>query len=298
MTNQGGGAKAVEECATGPDRPTGGAGSFASSQGCSQLQKIAGRDYTYFLKAPSPKPGSGAKLRWQQDVLASHDAPKSAKVTVGTDGVSIKVPFRGVPASSRLQDFGATFHVWWSEGSDYSSTRRFVVTLQSLKIFNNLDGDAGQSGSNPTITPNGEWNVYVDVAGSWHALQKKGVLGNPHGVDLGSIGPGPRTFDLSKYPPIDVDLLTSGGLRVFVDARDCDLPGFIDCPSDGELDFSQRPGRAEIIVPVSDLIGRSRTFTISPKACAQDCPEEKSDPACEGPCYSLTFTVQDHTPIP
>jgi hypothetical protein len=82
---------------------------------------------------------------------------------------------------------------------------------------------------------------------------------------------------------------------MFVDARDCDLPGFTDCPADDELDFSQHPGRAEIVIPVSRLVGTATSFTINAQNCAKggSCPEERSDPACNGSCYALTFTVTD-----
>jgi hypothetical protein len=114
--------------------------------------------------------------------------------------------------------------------------------------------------------------------------------------DVGHATPSkPLSYPLSLLHPKEVALADGGAFRMFVDARDCDLPGFTDCPADQEIDFSQHPGRAEILVPVSKLVGATTEFTINAQRCVPDgpCPEERSDPACNGACYSLTFTVTD-----
>jgi hypothetical protein len=296
ISNQGGGAKAVEECALSPTNPGAAPRRIAEDGGCSELQKVSGRDYTYVLKAP-PRPSPGAKLHWLQVPRSSHHAPR-AVVTASTKQIKVRVPFSEVKASSEIQDFGARYLAWWSK--DAMPTHRFRVSLVRFDIFNNLDADAGSAQQNPEValvSPNGEWNVYLDVTGQWRTLHqeiKQAGIG-----DLDDVGRAthakPQTYRLQRLPSTEVDLTDGTAFRMFVDARDCDLPGFIDCPADREIDFSQHPGRAEILLPVSMLVGTTTTFTVHPQLCRpnESCPEEKADPACHGSCYELTFTVTD-----
>ena len=171
ISNQGGGAKSVIECAIAPAAPANAAERAATETGCTQLQDVTGKDYVYDVVAP-PRPSRGAKLLWRQVSHGSHHAP-AAEVKVLRDRIRVTVPFKSshAAAATALQDFGASYYVWW-EG-DHSPTYRFRVSLVQLTIFNNLDGDAGQSRSNPTITPNGEWNPYLDITGKWRALHQE-----------------------------------------------------------------------------------------------------------------------------
>lgn len=292
ISNQGGGAKSVIECAIAPAAPANAAERAATETGCTQLQDVTGKDYVYDVVAP-PRPSRGAKLRWRQVSHGSHHAP-AAEVKVLRDRIRVTVPFKSshAAAATALQDFGASYYVWW-EG-DHSPTYRFRVSLVQLTIFNNLDGDAGQSRSNPTITPNGEWNLYLDITGKWRALHQEMKAAGAGDLDNIPTKDMRHPYDLSRLASSEVDLTDGGSFRMFTDARDCDLPEFTDCPAGNELDFSQHPGRAELVVPVGKLIGKTTRFSIHPVPCGASCDEDHSDPACNPTwCYALTFTVRD-----
>jgi hypothetical protein len=295
ISNQGGKAKAVMECAlVAPSAPAAGVERVAAGAGCSRLQDVTGRSYTYFLAAP-PRPAGNARLAWSQELHTSHHAPAPV-VTARADGILVTVPFDTVAASGELQDFGASFRVWWDK--DKRALRHFRVTLDSLSVFNNLDGDIGEDQSDPSITPAGEWDVYVDVGGQWTRLRD-----HVAGLDaVPAASPAaPARFDLSGVPTFDVYLPADGEFRAMVDARECDLPGYSDCPggpTNTELDFNQFPGRATITDPVADLTGQTTMLSTSPHTCPSHCEEgENASQAsqCGGPCYRLDMTVEDVT---
>jgi hypothetical protein len=256
------------------------------------------------LKAPGPAPGPNARLHVRQDLRASDHAP-SPVVSVAGDTATITVPFERVKASRDLQDFGATWHAWWS--ADPTPVARFRVTLERFSIFNNLDGDIHESSKDPTEDDPAEWNLYLDVADTWLNLHDP----RPGHTDLvPGLGQVPdaaqrRPFDLGGIAPIDVALPTSGSFRMFADARQCDLPGYIDCPVGNEIDFPKTPGRSELVLPVSQLQGRTTEVLLHPVVCqpGQDCPEENSDPSLCPPaggqgCHELAFRIEDTTSTP
>jgi hypothetical protein len=112
-----------------------------------------------------------------------------------------------------------------------------------------------------------------------------------------------KPFDLSGVTPVDVTLPSGGVFRMFVDARQCDLPGYRDCPVGTEIDFPVTPGRSELVLPVSELVGRITEVRVHPIVCmpGQGCPEENSDPAlCPGGegCHELAFRIEDMSPGP
>jgi hypothetical protein len=302
ISNQGGKTKAVEECAlVSPGHPAAVAVRLAAGDGCSELQDVTRRNYVYTLTAPGPAPTPKARLLVQQDVHASNHAPAPV-VTVAGDKATITVPFNGMQAATDLQDFGATWHAWWDR--DPTPVARFRVTLEEFKIFNNLDGDLHKSSKDPTEDDPAEWNLYLDVADTWLNLHDP----RPGHTDLvPGLGHVPNAaqrqpFDLTAITPADLALPADGSLRVFVDARQCDLPGYIDCPVGNEIDFPVTPGRSEITLPVNQLQGKTTEVHLRPIVCQpnQGCPEENSDPALcppvDGPgCHELTFRIEDIT---
>ena len=168
ISNQGGKAKAIEECALLSARhPTNVFERIASAGGCSSLSPVAGHDYTYDLRAPGPKPSRRSKLIVHQVVRFAHNAPhaRDVRVKIGGDVAHITVPFSSVKNSTAVQDFGATWNAWWSD--DPTPVHRFRVTPLSVTIRNNLDADNGDAAGDPLITPNGEWNMYVAANGQW-----------------------------------------------------------------------------------------------------------------------------------
>jgi hypothetical protein len=295
LSNQGGKAKAVMECALlSPGKPQAFAERMAASagEGCSQLQTIAGKDYTYVLEAPGPKPSPDAVLQAYALTHTSHHAPAKARTRVIGDGtgdrVEVTVPFSRHRARRDLQDFGATVWARWS--TDPTPMRTFRVTVTGLHVFNNLDGDIGEDKSDPSVDAPGEWNMYADMAGQWHNLSQE-VPG------LAKVPSGGADLDVSRTSQAIVSLPADADLRMFVDARECDLPGYKDCPAD-ELDFGQFPGRAELRMPVSQLAGAVTTVTLHPPVCLVDtaCPEEMSKPSqCPQGCWQMTFKIEDMT---
>jgi hypothetical protein len=300
LSNQGGKAKAVMECAlSSPTHATAAAARIAAGQGCSQLQKIAGKDYTYVLKAPEPKPAADSVLRVRSIPRTSKHAPADVVTRVVGDRVQVTVPFHDVPEAKDLQEFGATVLAYWSSPTAPAApTRLFKVTVDGLKVFNNLDGDIGQNGSNPSVDAPGEWNMFLDVAGQWTSVHKA----VPQLAKVPNAKPNGVALDVSKLAPtyVAVPDTASSDLRLFVDARECDLPGYTDCPAN-ELDFGQFPGRAELVRPVSSLAGTTTTIALHPPVCPSDsgCPEENSKPSqCPVGCWQMDFTVEDITPAP
>jgi hypothetical protein len=306
ISNQGGKAKGVEECALlAPAQPTAVVNRVATGQGCSTLQDVTVRDYTYELTPPGPRP-AGASLVFQQDDRYSHDAPAPI---VGTnaagDALEITVPFSTVARSTDVQDFGATWRAWWS--TDSTPLHHFKVTVESVTINNNLDGDSGDTNANPSITPEGEWNMFVDRNGQWTNLHDTNT--DPGRTDfvpeLGAVPsahPTPVTLTIDEpIPPTFSALPDDGTLHLFVDARECDQPRYVDCPTKNELAATGRSaGRADILLPVSQLAGKATTITIHPHVCdgTEPCGEEKNPPDLCGPtgCYNVTFRVEEVSP--
>jgi hypothetical protein len=302
ISNQGGKAKAVEECAlVSPGQPAAVAVRLAAGDGCSELQDVTKQDYTYTLAAPGPPPNPNSQLHVQQDVRVSDHAPAPV-VTVTGDHATIIVPFSGLPATTDLQDFGATWHAWWE--TDLTPVARFRVTLEQFTIFNNLDGDIHESSKDPSEDDPAEWNLYLDVADTWLNLHdpRPGHTDLVPGLGQVANRAQRQPFDLTSITPVDLALPANGSLRMFADARHCDLPGYIDCPVGNEIDFPLTPGRSEITLPVTQLQGKTTEVRLHPVVCAanQGCPEENSDPAlcapADGPgCHELAFRIEDIT---
>ncbi|HVV36088.1 MAG TPA: hypothetical protein VHC63_05745 [Acidimicrobiales bacterium] len=299
LSNQGGKAKAVENCAIPlPHQQSGVVRRFLAGSGCSRLQKIAGRDYTYELKPPVARPSSKAVLHVQQDVHFGHHAPVPV-VSVKNDVVHVTVPFASVPASDGVQDFGATWHAWWTR--DNTPTRRYRVTLESVTIYNNLDGDSSAGYFNPTLTPNGEWNMFVDVNGNWVNLHDPRPGHTDYVSQLGSVPsarPNPQVLSLARVPSRVVALGDRDALHLFTDARECDQPGYVDCPTNELATTGKSAGRAELSLPNARLVHHVTHVTIHPQVCAagQPCPEEHNDPAtCPRSCYAMTYRIEDIT---
>ena len=301
LSNQGGKAKAVEECAlVAPAHPTNVITRQAANPLCSQLQDITGRDYHYVLPAPGPKPSPASRLAVQQDVHYAHHGPAPTAVTavVNNDHVDITVRFKHVAKRRDLQDFGATWHAWWTH--DKTAVHHFVVTTQSITINNNLDGDKGDGAQNPSITPNGEWNMFTEVSGQWINLHDPRPGHVDYAPALGSVPsakPRPVVIPLHTVAPLDVYVSDGGNVHLFTDARECDQPGYVDCPTQNELGLTGgSAGRSDVVLPVSQLLGHSTTVTIHPPVCPSgtSCPEDKNPVAlCPAGCYDVTYRIDD-----
>jgi len=238
-----------------------------------------------------------------QDVRYVHHGPalRRVKAVVRGDNVVITVPFTGVGPSKDLQDFGATWRAWWSDSAPVS---RFRVTLESVRVNNNLGVDNPANANNPTNKPTSAWNMYVNVGNDWVNLHDP----RPGHVDyipgLGAVPsakPKPVSLSASAVRPFDVSLAPGAALRVFTDARECQQPGYVDCPTT-ELGLNGRSaGRAELSLPVEQLTGRSTTVTIHPPVCngTGDCPEDRNPASlCPVGCYDLVYRIDDVTAAP
>jgi len=309
ISNQGGKAKAVEECALlAPGHPANVAGRLVSGLDCSQLQDVTGRDYTYVLTPPGPRPSPRSQLRVQQDVryIDHGPPPSSVRIDAVGDEAVITVPFSDIARSTGRQGFGATWHAWWSD--DRTPSHRFRVTLERLVIRNNLDVDSGDTNGNPTITPEGEWNMFVEAGRQWTNLHDPRPGHVDYVPELGAVPSAeaaPQALPIDRVPSTDVSLPDGAALHLFSDARECDQPGYVDCPTRNELAATGRSaGRSEISLPVAQLAGHSTTVTVHPPVCAAgaDCPEDRNPPSlCPQGCYELTFRIDDVTigrPVP
>jgi hypothetical protein len=303
ISNQGGKAKAIEECALLSRRhPAAVFNRLAAAGGCSQLSQVAGRDYVYELKAPGPKPSRRSRLVVHQSFRYSHNGPKPADIRVSfkDDVARITVPFSKFKTSKDVQDFGATWNAWWN--NERAPVRRFRVAVETVTIRNNLDQDNGDTSSDPFITPNGEWNMLAEVDGQWTNLHdpRPGMRDYIPGLgDVPSAVPKPVELPGAAVPTIDTVLPSSEALHLSTDARECDQPGYIDCPAGHELGTGGRSaGRSEISVPVAQLAGHSTIVSIHPQLCGPSggCPEEKNSPTiCPKACYEVRFRIDDIT---
>lgn len=314
ISNQGGRAKGVEECALlAPAHPANGAQRIIADSSCSQLQDVtrnakglpgAKRDYSYDLYPPGPPPVAGARVMFQQDLLYRHRAPdpSAIKVEVLSDHVHIVVPFSQVAPTTDLQDFGATWHAWWS--SDSTELHHFRVTVQNVTVNDDLDQPSGDIDDSPTTTDGAEWNMYTEFGSTWTDLHDPPRL---HGDDympaLGSVPPStpdhPQVMSAASVPPVDLYLPSGGTFTGFTDSRVCDQPGYIDCPADELGQNGKSTGRTDLSLPVDQLVGASTTVTIHPHVCGptdSSCPEQFNDPTqCPPPggCYSITYRIDD-----
>jgi hypothetical protein len=97
--------------------------------------------------------------------------------------------------------------------------------------------------------------------------------------------------------PIDVIVPDSGTVHLFTDARECDQPGYVDCPTQNELATTGRSaGRADLSLPVAQLVGHTTTVTIHPPVCpvGSSCPEDKNPvDLCPTGCYDVTYRIDD-----
>ena len=301
ISNQGGKAKGVEECALlAPSHPTAVANRVATGEPCSTRQAVAGRDYTYRLDAPGPAPSPTSQLivEYAARPTFTHHAPDPTW-TVNGDYAQITVPFSHVDPASDVQDFGGTWRAYWSD--DATLVHRFTVKVKSVEIDNNLDVDSGDT-SNPSVTPEGEWNMYVDRSGRWTNLHNPRDPSHDYIPELGAVPSaktpsGPVELSGGAVPDATVVLPDDGTMHLFTDARECDQPGYVDCPTKNELATTGKSaGRTDISLPVAQLLGKDTMVTIHPPVCqpGDPCPEEKNPSSlCPDGCYAVTFEVID-----
>jgi len=146
--------------------------------------------------------------------------------------------------SDALQDFGGSWRAWWSD--DATPVHHLRVTVAGVTIRNNLDGDSGDTRGNPSITPEGEWNMFLNVDGNWINLHDP----RPGQADLmpqlgavPSAVPTAQNLSTSAVAPVDLYLSDQDSIQLFSDARECDQPGYVDCPTKERVGRDGKVGR-------------------------------------------------------
>jgi hypothetical protein len=206
-----------------------------------EYQSLAGRTFAFVVPAP-PRPSPTARLRYREvRRVTEHHA--HAEVKPKSDGLHVRVSFDRV-ARGTLEDFGRSWFVGWEDDRS-AAPARVRFTLRSVKVNRSLDPNPDrpqQSG-----VPPGEYNLYVDVNGLWRFVGGRGIVtalgGSPPQwvPGLGAAENGQTFAGINR----SLDLFVPSGkpLRVFVDARECDLPHMDPCAVTAELsDGNDAPG--------------------------------------------------------
>jgi hypothetical protein len=181
------------------------------------------------------------------------------QVTAKSDGLHVRVSFDRVAAGT-LEDFGRSWFVGW-EGDARRTPAHLRWTLESVKVNRSLDPNPDrpqQSG-----VPPGEYNLYVDLNGYWNFVGGRGPTGGVTGgyppewvPGLGAVQNGQMFANINR----SVDFFVAPGkpVRLFVDARECDLPHMDPCAATTELsDGNDAPGdHADTFATPAASLGR------------------------------------------
>jgi hypothetical protein len=186
-----------------------------------RYQQVNDRNYSFFVPAP-PKPSPGARLIYRvADEGVGVNSPQE-QVQVQSNGIEVTVPFKKFGVNGARQVYGRSFFVGWSV--DPTPPTHLRAHFSSLSVVHSLDPPSDTSPG--TDDPGAEWNLYVDLNGSW-------TLVNDWAPGLGFLLDG-TTLTLDKT--IDFYVPAGQGVRLFVHGRECDLPKIQPCPTNtGEL---------------------------------------------------------------
>ncbi|MEA2374460.1 MAG: hypothetical protein QOD53_923, partial [Thermoleophilaceae bacterium] len=226
-------------------------------QAANEYQSIGGRSYDFFVPAP-PKPSPGAQLRFRE-VPRVAGSGASEQVTPTGNGLKVRISFDKA-AAGKAEGFGASYFVGW-EGDTSKTPDHLQVTLNSITVHHSLDPNPSrpqQSG-----VPPGEYNLYIDANGYWNFVGGRGPTGAVTGggqqdwiPGLGAVQDGQTFGDINRT----VDLFVPPGkrFRLFVDARECDLPHMDPCANTTELsDGNDSPGdHADEFKSVAAALGK------------------------------------------
>ncbi len=240
---------------------------------CPQAFAVDDRDYTFTIRAP-PRPAGASTITWNMVDQGSMGAPTPV-VTPTANGIDVLIPADGWDASVASMVFAASFHVGWEDPRPVQHLR---LKLERLEWLAELDGPhVGEceiplpcTGEPQTTLPPDEVNVYVDVSGQWQQLNVPGLM---------AVAPG-DTFELSDE--FDVYLSSDAPWRVFGMARECDQPEILECSAD-EVGLNEDAGIMNVT-----LDGPRAAGTYVGEGHSNHCQA-----SANGPCYRLTFTVED-----
>lgn len=262
MSTRGTGAHAEERCAHDQRPPAGQpfrGPDFTACvhDGSKEYQSLSGKSFSFVVRAPA-RPSPKARLRYREvQRMAGHHSHE--QVTAKSDGLHVRVSFDRVAAGT-LEDFGRSWFVGW-EGDATRTPTHLRWTLESVKVNKSLDPNPDrpqQSGGPP-----GEYNLYVDLNGYWNFVGGRGPTGAVTGgyppewvPGLGAVMNGQSFSNINR----SVDFFVAPGRRVrlFVDARECDLPHMDPCATTTELsDGNDAPGdHADTFPTAAAALGR------------------------------------------
>jgi hypothetical protein len=186
-----------------------------------RYQAVNDRNYSFFVPAP-PKPSSTATLTYSvKDQGVGANSPKERVQTL-SNGIEVTIPFKGYGTAGQRQVYGKSFFVGWS--ADPNPPTHLQVQFNTLSIAHSLDPPSDTSAS--TDDPGAEWNLYLDLNGFWQLM-------NDWAPGLGALSDG-TTLPLNQT--VDIYVPSTGGVRLFVHGRECDLPKIQPCPANpGEV---------------------------------------------------------------
>jgi hypothetical protein len=269
VSTNGTAAHADEQCARDikslPGQPSYGPDYTACThQSANEYQPIGGRTYDFFVPAP-PKPSPGAQLRYREVPRVGANGA-SEQVTPTDNGLQVHLTFDKVPAG-QPEGFGASYFVGW-EGDTAQAPDHLQITLNSITVHHSLDPNPGRA--QQTGVPPGEYNLYMDANGYWNFIGGRGPTGAVTGGSppewvpgLGAVTDGQTFSNINRT----VDLFVPQGkrFRLFVNARECDLPHMDPCATTTELsDGNDAPGdHADEFASVAAALG---THTLKPQS--------------------------------
>jgi hypothetical protein len=307
ISGDGGWALAEEECAL-LGLPS------ASNHACSRYRDVGG-SYEYRLPLPAKPTGSSTLL--QNPVVVHAESTVNSPVTTSYDSatnelvVSFALPHNWIvsnqPAALSAVKFGITVEAGWDD--DATPVTHHVVTLNSVHIQKSLDGLQQMGGSEPNQNPVANGPEFLDLEpGEWVMV----AHANGHWVQLFPLAGVSGLVTADETKPlggitIDYYLPSSAAPRLYVSARECDIPT-IDCPNDyyggtptllhPELGYNDHPGRVNSggHANIGRLMtGGNAVYAPVPNPNTTDPSagnEYESDYTC-GPnaCYQLTATL-------
>jgi hypothetical protein len=289
ISTRGTGAHAEERCAHDLRPPAGQPVRGPDFTACvhdtsKEYQSLSGRTFAFVVPAP-PRPSRSARLRYREvRRVAEHHA--HTQITPKSDGLHVRVSFDRV-ARGTLEELGRSWFVGW-EGDDSAGPARVRFTLRSIRVNRSLDPNPDrpqQSG-----VPPGEYNLYVDVNGLWRFVGGRGIgtaLGGSPPQWVPGLG---ATQDGQTFGQIDrrLDLFVPSGkpLRVFVDARECDLPHMDPCAVTAELsDGNDAPGdHQDEFESAADAVG---THVLKPQGDAYEMTYSIARTPGRAPCVDV-----------
>jgi hypothetical protein len=262
ISTRGTGAHAEQKCAHDLAPPAGQPFHGPAFTACvhntaNEYQSLSGRSFDFVVPAPR-RPSPTSRLSYREvERIPSHHATE--RVTTARDGLHVRITFDRVPAG-QLEDYGKSFFVGW-RGDRTSAPAHLRWTLEQVKVIHSLDPNPArpqQSGGPP-----GEYNLYVDLNGFWNFVGGRGPTGGVTGGQprewipgLGAVTDGQVFSNVNR----SVDFFVPPGrpVRLFVDARECDLPHMDPCVATGEVsDGNDAPGdHADTFASVAAALGR------------------------------------------